>query len=132
MSPAYRNSLDLVRIRTALLAVLACALAALAANAAGAAPCSFEAQGEGRVAAIIDARSFRLTDGREKGHLGGPVGHKKRGKYRRYLGREWALYAGGRQGSVGPAGRGNDLPQLRPELDTGFRCDYFTAHATVS
>jgi endonuclease YncB( thermonuclease family) len=37
---------------------------------AGAAPaiaagCSFEAQGEGRVAAVIDARSFRLDDGRE-------------------------------------------------------------------
>jgi endonuclease YncB( thermonuclease family) len=27
--------------------------------------CSFESQGEGRVAAIIDARSFRLEDGRE-------------------------------------------------------------------
>jgi endonuclease YncB( thermonuclease family) len=29
------------------------------------AECAFEAQGEGRVAAIIDARSFRLEDGRE-------------------------------------------------------------------
>jgi endonuclease YncB( thermonuclease family) len=29
------------------------------------APCSFQRQGEGRVAAVIDARSFRLTDGRE-------------------------------------------------------------------
>lgn len=38
----------------------------IAAHArATAAPCSFEAQGEGRVAAIVDARSFRLTDGRE-------------------------------------------------------------------
>src|SRR5260370_2106432 len=27
--------------------------------------CNFEAQGEGRVAAVIDARSFRLDDGRE-------------------------------------------------------------------
>ena len=27
--------------------------------------CSFESQGEGRVAAVIDARSFRLEDGRE-------------------------------------------------------------------
>jgi endonuclease YncB( thermonuclease family) len=27
--------------------------------------CAFEAQGEGRVAAVIDARSFRLDDGRE-------------------------------------------------------------------
>lgn len=61
MSPAYRNGLDLVRIRTALLAVLACA----PAIAASAAPCRFETQGEGRVAAVIDARSFRLADGRE-------------------------------------------------------------------
>src|SRR6267143_957759 len=36
--------------------------AACPANAAG---CTFEPQGEGRVAAIIDARSFRLEDGRE-------------------------------------------------------------------
>jgi len=32
---------------------------------AAAAGCSFEPQGEGRVAAVIDARSFRLQDGRE-------------------------------------------------------------------
>ena len=36
-----------------------------AAGPAGAAGCSFESQGEGRVAAIIDARTFRLQDGRE-------------------------------------------------------------------
>ena len=30
-----------------------------------AAPCAFEPQGEGRVTAVIDARSFRLEDGRE-------------------------------------------------------------------
>jgi len=30
-----------------------------------AAGCSFAPQGEGRVAAVIDARSFRLEDGRE-------------------------------------------------------------------
>jgi endonuclease YncB( thermonuclease family) len=65
MSPAYRNSLTPVRIRAVFLAVLACAPAGSVANAAGAAPCSFEAQGEGRVAAVIDARSFRLGDGRE-------------------------------------------------------------------
>jgi endonuclease YncB( thermonuclease family) len=61
MKPAYNP--DVVsRIRTALLA----ALASLAAgNAALATPCWFEAQGEGRVAAVIDARSFRLADGRE-------------------------------------------------------------------
>ena len=38
------------------------AAAVTPANAAG---CAFEPQGEGRVATIIDARSFRLQDGRE-------------------------------------------------------------------
>jgi endonuclease YncB( thermonuclease family) len=37
----------------------------VAADAAFAAPCQFESQGEGRVAAIVDARSVRLDDGRE-------------------------------------------------------------------
>jgi endonuclease YncB( thermonuclease family) len=48
-------------------AALPCGLLLIAAAAgpAGAAPCSFEPQGEGRVAAVIDARSFRLQDGRE-------------------------------------------------------------------
>ena len=32
---------------------------------ARAAACSFESQGEGRVSAVIDARTFRLEDGRE-------------------------------------------------------------------
>jgi endonuclease YncB( thermonuclease family) len=36
-----------------------------AAGPAGAAGCAFEPQGEGRVAAVIDPRSFRLQDGRE-------------------------------------------------------------------
>ncbi|MBR1089904.1 thermonuclease family protein [Bradyrhizobium manausense] len=36
-----------------------------AGHAASATPCWFEAQGEGRVAAIADARSVRLDDGRE-------------------------------------------------------------------
>ena len=40
-------------------------LAVVAAGAAHAAGCAFEVQGEGRVAAVIDARSFRLEDGRE-------------------------------------------------------------------
>src|SRR5712672_604376 len=40
-------------------------LVAAAARPAIAAGCSFEPQGEGRVAAVIDARSFRLEDGRE-------------------------------------------------------------------
>jgi len=34
-------------------------------SCAHAGSCNFEAQGEGRVAAVIDARSFRLDDGRE-------------------------------------------------------------------
>lgn len=37
----------------------------VAIHAASAAPCQFESQGEGRVAAIVDARSVRLDDGRE-------------------------------------------------------------------
>ncbi len=46
-------------------AVSLCPLAvAFAASAAGAA-CALPPQGEGHVAAIIDGRSFRLTDGRE-------------------------------------------------------------------
>ena len=40
-------------------------LAAAAANPAIAAGCNFEPQGEGRVGAILDARSFRMDDGRE-------------------------------------------------------------------
>jgi endonuclease YncB( thermonuclease family) len=35
------------------------------AGVASAAPCAFEAQGEGRVNAVIDARSFHLEDGRD-------------------------------------------------------------------
>jgi endonuclease YncB( thermonuclease family) len=40
-------------------------LVAAAAGPADAAGCAFEPQGEVRVAAVIDARSFRLQDGRE-------------------------------------------------------------------
>ena len=40
-------------------------LVAVAAGPAVAAGCAFEPQGEGRVAAVIDARTFRLQDGRE-------------------------------------------------------------------
>jgi endonuclease YncB( thermonuclease family) len=40
-------------------------LTAVAAGPADASGCWFEPQGEGRVAAVIDARSFRLDDGRE-------------------------------------------------------------------
>jgi hypothetical protein len=47
------------------LAVIASLMCAAAAGPADAAGCAFEPQGEGRVAAVIDARSFRLEDGRE-------------------------------------------------------------------
>jgi endonuclease YncB( thermonuclease family) len=40
-------------------------LVASAFSPAIAAGCAFEPQGEGRVAAVVDARSFRLEDGRE-------------------------------------------------------------------
>src|SRR5882724_5743666 len=40
-------------------------LVAVAAGPAAAAGCAFEPQGEGRVAAVIDSRTFRLQDGRE-------------------------------------------------------------------
>ena len=46
-------------------AICAVVLFAAAAEPAHAAGCSFEPQGEGRVAAVIDARTFRLQDGRE-------------------------------------------------------------------
>ena len=53
------------RIATALYAVvLACALLAVA-SPAHAAGCAFPAQGDGHVTAILDARTFRLQDGRE-------------------------------------------------------------------
>jgi endonuclease YncB( thermonuclease family) len=50
-----------------LVAVLLCAIvvAAAIASPALAAGCNFEPQGEGRVSAIIDGRSFRMDDGRE-------------------------------------------------------------------
>ena len=40
-------------------------LVVAATGPAGAAGCEFEPQGEGRVIEIIDARTFRLADGRE-------------------------------------------------------------------
>jgi endonuclease YncB( thermonuclease family) len=41
------------------------ATVAIAGGPASAAPCAFEPQGEGRVTAVIDTRSFRLEDGRD-------------------------------------------------------------------
>jgi endonuclease YncB( thermonuclease family) len=46
-------------------AVVLGAIAPTVTGPALAAPCSFEPQGEGRVSAIIDARTFRMDDGRE-------------------------------------------------------------------
>lgn len=43
--------------------IIACLLTA--GHTAYAAPCQFESQGEGHVAAIVDGRSIRLDDGRE-------------------------------------------------------------------
>ena len=47
------------------LTVASLAATTLVAGPASAAPCAFEIQGEGRVAAVTDARSFRLEDGRD-------------------------------------------------------------------
>jgi endonuclease YncB( thermonuclease family) len=49
----------------AIIAVCGLMLIAISSEPAIAAGCAFEPQGEGRVAAVIDARSFRLQDGRE-------------------------------------------------------------------
>jgi endonuclease YncB( thermonuclease family) len=46
-------------------AMLACGVVLAGADPAVAAGCSFEPQGEGRVAAVIDARTLRLQDGRD-------------------------------------------------------------------
>jgi endonuclease YncB( thermonuclease family) len=48
-----------------LIGLAAGAALAVATRPLHAAPCAFEAQGEGRVAGIIDGKSFRLADGRE-------------------------------------------------------------------
>jgi endonuclease YncB( thermonuclease family) len=56
--PASRGSASLPACAASLL-VLA------SIGRAGAADCALEPQGEGRVAAVVDARSFRLEDGRE-------------------------------------------------------------------
>jgi endonuclease YncB( thermonuclease family) len=53
------------RIRCILASLGTWLTAVSAADAALAAGCSFEPQGEGRIDAIIDARTFRMDDGRE-------------------------------------------------------------------
>ena len=59
--------------------------------------------------------------------LGRSGGHKKRGKSGRYFGQDRAVYRGRGEGSVGAAGRGGDLHQFRPALDTRLCGDYFKA-----
>ena len=56
--PVLRSSASLPACAASLL-VLA------SVGRAGAADCALEPQGEGRVAAVVDSRSFRLEDGRE-------------------------------------------------------------------
>jgi endonuclease YncB( thermonuclease family) len=53
------------RLQWLTIAVVGGATLIVTANPASAAPCAFEPQGESRVSAVIDARSFRLEDGRE-------------------------------------------------------------------
>jgi endonuclease YncB( thermonuclease family) len=51
--------------RRAVISLCSILLAAAVANPASAAACSLTPQGEGRVSAVIDARTFRMDDGRE-------------------------------------------------------------------
>jgi len=53
------------RVKQPIAKLIALALPVLAPDTTFAAACQFESQGEGRVAAIVDARSMRLDDGRE-------------------------------------------------------------------
>ena len=75
-------------------------------------------------------RRRRRRAGCQIGHLGRNRGHKKRGKFGRHSGGDWAVYGGRGQGSVRSAGGGDYLPELRTKLDTGLCCDYFKAHHT--
>lgn len=54
-----------LRCRGCIAALIVHGLLLSATAPADAAPCSFEPQGEGRVAAVIDLKTFRLEDGRE-------------------------------------------------------------------
>ena len=55
------------------------------AGRADAADCAFEPQGEGRVTDVIDARSFRLDDGREVRLIGIERGRADKAKGRAAL-----------------------------------------------
>jgi endonuclease YncB( thermonuclease family) len=61
---SYATNDELRRLRSAAIVLCGAVLIATTSSAI-AAECSFESQGEGRVAAVIDARTFRLEDGRE-------------------------------------------------------------------
>jgi endonuclease YncB( thermonuclease family) len=63
--------------RCAMIAFCSIVLASGCARAAG---CDFEIQGEGRVADVIDARSFRLDDGREVRLIGIEPADKAKGR----------------------------------------------------
>jgi endonuclease YncB( thermonuclease family) len=56
---------ELQCVRRAAIALCAITFVPMTTDPVLAAGCSFEPQGEGRVAAVIDARTFRLQDGRE-------------------------------------------------------------------
>src|ERR1700724_2505775 len=56
---------ELQCVRRAAIAFCAIAFVPMTVDPVLAAGCSFEPQGEGRVAAVIDARTLRLQDGRE-------------------------------------------------------------------
>ena len=59
--------------------LLFCLSLAAVTDSAQASGCAFEAQGEGRVASITDARSFRLEDGREIRLAGIEVADRQKG-----------------------------------------------------
>jgi endonuclease YncB( thermonuclease family) len=60
-----RNATSPGNVKRSLTLIAATALLLASLDAALAAACQFESQGEGHVAAIVDARSVRLDDGRE-------------------------------------------------------------------
>jgi endonuclease YncB( thermonuclease family) len=65
MIAATATAILVRQICRVLIALGAIMVAAGSPESASAAPCSLTPQGEGRVSAIIDARSFRMDDGRE-------------------------------------------------------------------
>jgi endonuclease YncB( thermonuclease family) len=65
MIAATATAILVRRICRVLIALGAIMIAAGSSETAFAAPCSLTPQGEGRVSAIIDARTFRMDDGRE-------------------------------------------------------------------